>query len=129
MSVLFYCPDDGERYEKLKGEIERTVPVEEIETYRTKEELCQRLCKPRYTLAVGILCAPNQRAFSDIFSLRDLLDGLRIILILPDRKQDTISKAHKLRPRFLSYVDDGPTFVIAVLNKMLSNSHPGEYQE
>lgn len=129
MNVLFYSPGNGKRCEKLQREIEAVVAADELEIYRTKSALSKRLRKPKYNLVAGVLHTPTKKAFSDICSLHDLLDGLRMILILPDRKRDTIAKAHQLRPRFVSYVDENPTFVISVLNKMLSNSHLSEYQE
>lgn len=131
MTVLFYTPyagDTGKKCEKLRDEIESLVPVEEIEIYRTKAELSQRLHQPRYNLDVCILCAPNRKAFSDILSLRELLEDLLIILLLPDSKKDTITKGHTLRPRFLSYVDGNPDIITAVLKKMLTNYRHDEYE-
>ncbi|MCJ7779472.1 MAG: hypothetical protein MUQ27_01475, partial [Acidimicrobiia bacterium] len=48
--------------------------------------------------------------------IRDLLDRIRIILILPDRNKDTINKGHTLFPRFLTYVDGNFDWVTAVLH-------------
>lgn len=122
MSVLFYYPGFGEKYDRLIGEVERIVPVDELETYRTREALCQRLHKPRYDVVVGMLCAPSQQAFAEILSLRDLLDNLRIILLLPDDEKETTSRGFSLYPRYLGYIDKDPADVIAVLDNMISNN-------
>ena len=56
-----------------------------------------------------------------ILTLQDLLSDIRIILILPDRTPNTISKAHKLAPRFLTYLDSDFGEIKAVLHKMLKS--------
>lgn len=58
--------------------------------------------------------------------MQDLLKDIRTILVLPDRSKDTVGKAFKLLPRFLTYTDEGVGMVTAVLKKMLSNCHPVE---
>ncbi|MGA2735036.1 MAG: hypothetical protein ABSG35_20860, partial [Syntrophobacteraceae bacterium] len=49
---------------------------------------------------------------------RDFLTSVRVILVLPDCEQETISKGHYLKPRFLT-TDWNSEEVIAVLAKML----------
>jgi hypothetical protein len=54
-----------------------------------------------------------------LFSIRDLFDDIPMILILPDRKRDTISKGQKLYPRFATYMDGNFSDLALVLAKML----------
>ena len=68
---------------------------------------------------MAVLLAASKGQLSELLSLRELLNDVRIILILPDRGRETISQGHLLRPRFLSYADGDLTDVIAVLSKML----------
>ena len=56
----------------------------------------------------------------DVLSIRHLFDNIKIVLILPDRKNETIVIGHKLRPRFLSYTDGDFKDIAAVLKKMLT---------
>ena len=58
-----------------------------------------------------------------IYALKDLFDGIRKIIILPDGEQVTISLAHKLYPRFLSYIDSDFSDVAAVLKKMATSAN------
>lgn len=104
---------------QLQRVVEELVPKEKIEICRTIDSLTRRLRRPRYNLALAVLLAANREDLLDLLSIRDLLDGIRIILLLPDRDMDTIAKGHTLRPRFLTYADSDFLDVAAVLRKML----------
>jgi hypothetical protein len=124
VSVLFYSKATkgaGKRGQKI---IEAQVPGEQIEIYRTIERLSNRLHQPTYNLDITILLAASKVDLFDLLSIQDLLTDIRIILILPDRESDTISKGHKLYPRFVSYADGDLKDVAAVLSKMLGNLYP-----
>jgi hypothetical protein len=51
--------------------------------------------------------------------MRHLLQDVRTILILPDRRAETIATGHNLQPRFLGCLDDDAEEIAAVLKKML----------
>jgi hypothetical protein len=119
MSVLLYAPVSRLIKDKFQNEIEKFVPAEEIEIYRTKEELSNRLRLPEKDITVAVLIATNKKDFRGILSLRELLRDLRIILLLPNREKDTIAEGHSLRPRFLGYADSDLMFIVPVLKKML----------
>jgi hypothetical protein len=55
----------------------------------------------------------------DILTLQHLLRDVRIILILPDDDDDTLAKGHALRPRFLSYREEGFADIADVLSRMI----------
>ena len=122
MSVLLYAPVLEPIRKKVESEIEKLVPAVEIETYQTKEALSSRLRGPGENITIAVLIATNKKKFMEILSLRELLGDLRIILLLPDREEDTIHKGHALRPRFLGYADSDLTMLAPVLKKMLGNA-------
>ena len=72
-------------------------------------------------LNIAVLEANSMDELKDLVSLHDLFLDIRIILILPDRERETISNAHKLRPRFLAYADSDFESVKVVLKKMLGD--------
>jgi len=47
----------------------------------------------------------SQNELMELMPVRDLLLRIPIILILPDHEQETITKGHSLRPRYLTYID------------------------
>ena len=119
MSLLFYATIRVEAEKRLYCTIERVVPKEKIEIYRSIGSLALRLGQPLDTSTIIIILAVNREELLNIFSIRDLLTDIRLILIIPDREKETLSKAHSLSPRFLSYIDDDFTDIVAVLDKML----------
>ena len=100
--------------------IEDVVPNENTEIYNTIDTLGQRLSRPSYNISIAVLLISSREELRDVLSIRHLFDNIKTILILPDRKNETIVMGHKLRPRFLSYTDGDFKDVAAVLKKMLT---------
>ncbi len=124
MSVLFYSTATKGAGKLVKKIIETQVPGEQIEIYRMIERLSNRLHRPRGDLIISVLLAASKEDLLDLLSIYDLLIDIRIILILPDSESDTITKGHKLYPRFVGYADGDLKDVAAVLSKMLGNLYP-----
>ena len=121
-ALLFYKSGKNRSQERLLKAIRMVVKREKLEIYRTMNKLMQRLRQPKNDLEIAILFAESDQTIEEIFAIRDYLDGLRIILILPNREADMISKARMLYPRFLDYVDSDFSDVCAVLEKMIANT-------
>jgi predicted nucleotidyltransferase len=129
MKVLFYTTQSDWTAEQLQSVIETLVLKDQLEMYRTFDSLSRRLCQPSNNLDIAVLTAANREDLLKILSLSNLLSDIRIILILPDSKPDTISKAHTLRPRFLTYLDSDFGEVKSVLSKMLDNLTKMEFRK
>ena len=95
------------------------VPKSQMEKCTTLADLTRRLRQPQNNIGIALLTAKTKQDLEDLVALRELLSDIRVILILPDRDHDTISKAHALYPRFLTYIDRDFDEVKAVLSKML----------
>jgi len=87
--------------------------------YRSIEELAHGLHRLYDHDTIVLLRARDREELLRIVSLRDLLQGLRVILLLPDREEETISLAHRLRPRFLSNSESDFSDTMSVLQKMI----------
>ena len=118
--VLFYIPYDAGAKRFIKRSSELFTLSASGEICRTIESLSSRLIHIGSNPDIAVLFATTQKELSNIYSIRHLLADIRIILILPDRKQSTVSKGHKLYPRFLSYIDGNFKDITAVLEKMLT---------
>ncbi len=117
--LLLYSKDsDGNGYELL-ALLEKLVQKEEIEIYRSIEELQVRLHKPHHDIIVLILQISNNKELESITSIQPLLNDIKIILILTDRKADTIAAGHNLRPRFLTHMNNDLNELKDVLTKMI----------
>jgi hypothetical protein len=80
-------------------------PAHQVTIYSNLEDFKRRLHQPREQLKFVVLKTLCKVELESIILLRDLLSDLRLILILPDHDEATVSLAHRLQPRFLSYAD------------------------
>ena len=123
MKILFYSANRDRITEDLWGVVKECVPQQNLAVSRTFAGLTRKLRQPNNNIGIAVLITTNRQQFRDIVSLGDLLSDIRVILVLPDRKGDTISKAHNLGPRFLTYLDNNSKEIKAVLSKMLENQN------
>jgi hypothetical protein len=128
MDLLFFARKNGVT-EQLQRMIQTLVVKDRLETYESFEELYKRLHQPKNDFQIAVLTATTDQELEDILTLQELLSDIRIVLILPDRTPNTISKAHKLAPRFLTCLDSDFGEVKAVLHKMLIRLHSNQIKE
>ena len=121
VKMLFYATQSIWVIEQLQGLIEALVPQDQFEMHRSFDSLSRRLYQSSYDIDIVVLTASNKKELYQILTLREPLSDIRIILILPDSKSDTISKAHTLGPRYLTYLDSDFNEIKGVLRKMLKN--------
>jgi hypothetical protein len=119
MNVLFYGSEKDKSIKELCNVVFKSVPKSKTEKCTTLTDLTRRLRQPQNNVGIALLTAKTKQDLEDLVALRELLADIRVILILPDRDHDTISKAHALYPRFLTYIDRDFDEVKAVLSKML----------
>jgi hypothetical protein len=119
MNLLLYTTAAEGIGARLQRTIETLVPKEKLEVSWTLDRLSCRLRQPKDDFTIAVLLAASRNDLADILSIHDLLCDIRIILILPDRENDTIAWGHSLQPRYLSYIDSDFTDVAAVLGKMM----------
>jgi len=72
--------------------------------------------------SIAVLSASNREELQRMQLLRELLTEIYVILVIPDRKKNTLELAHLLLPRFLSQKKDNFIDLGKVLNKMYINS-------
>jgi hypothetical protein len=105
---------------KLQEVVTNVLPGSYVDTYHTISGFSERLRKPALNFPIVILLAMNREDLENIVAIQNLLFDSRIVLILPDREEDTMALGHTLRPRFVSYRDSSFRDVGAVLNKMIN---------
>jgi hypothetical protein len=105
--------------EKLFQFIQSMTPAQETEIYDSIDQFSQRLRQPRGELTVAVIIANSKEDLLNLLFIRNLLQNIRIILVLPDREEETIEKGHRLYPRFVSFLDGNLEEVAVVLNNVL----------
>jgi hypothetical protein len=87
--------------------------------HRTLESFSSDLSTFRGGEVVVIVIAASKEELAGILSLRDLLVNRRVLLVLPDLDEETVSRGHALRPRFVSHLNGDLNEVAAVLQKIV----------
>jgi len=126
LDLIFYSTDAKESGDRLWEVNQSLGSAHKGEFYRTLQTLSQKLRKPRIGQIIAVLLTASRKDLLDILSIRDLLERARIILILPDRNEDTIKNGLTLVPRFFTYTDSDFSIITAILKKMLSADYAGK---
>ncbi|WP_148214657.1 hypothetical protein [Desulforapulum autotrophicum] len=106
----------GANFKKRMEQNFKGLRIEILQTINTFKTRLKQISI--YDKEIFILLADSQNRLKELSSLIDLLDGKRIILILPDDSDATTSAAHHFYPRYFTYVNDTYNDLCAVLIKM-----------
>ena len=117
--ILYEKARDGIT-EQLKGMMKSLIAEDRMEVYRTITILSKRLSRPIDGWGIMVLVAADRNDLLDIFSIRKLFGSIHIIIILPDREDESVRMGYQLRPRFLTYMNGELSEVYSVLRKMLN---------
>lgn len=117
--MMLYSSSKSPLVLRLQDIMETRVKDRNLLFCHTFSDLFHRLHKPHLDLKLVVLIASNTDELHEILSLKNFLVDLRVVLILPDRDQKTVAKAHILSPRFLAYTDSDFEQVEAVIEKMV----------
>ena len=121
MRVIFFLPESISADERFQNLVELVNSQAEAVVTRTIDDLTHNLRQPKHDLAFAVLFPGSKSELSDLLKMKDLLQDVRIVLILPDRDGDTTMMGHKLYPRFLTDIEDKSNTLELVINKMLDN--------
>lgn len=90
-----------------------------LELIHTLPVLKQRLIQLPKTIDAGVLIAGDETQLGELVGMQDFLDGIPLILIIPDFDKETVAKAAKLYPSFICTLDSDWEVVAAVLDRIL----------
>lgn len=119
-NIIVYSNGKNGIWSKLREVVEAVSPSVTVETFRSISDLSARLHKPAFNSPIVVLLAMNREDLENIVAIQDLLFDSRIVLILPDKEDDTMALGHTMRPRFVSCRDSSFSDIAAVLNKMIN---------
>ena len=123
VSLIVYM-SYGNCNEKMWNFIQTQSWYGQVEIYYTLEKFYQRLTQSGSSNAVTVLLIASRHELQNIVQYADLLCDQKIILVLPDRAQDTLSMGHALYPRYISYTDSDLQDVTSVLRKLITRNQP-----
>ena len=122
MKVLFYSSDEKGGGLKVQDLVTAKIPRECLEIYRSIRELSNRLRYRSQDVAAAVLVATGTEDLKSLVSIRNLLENIRNILILPNSDQRNISLGHSLYPRFIGFADGSLDDIAAVINNVFGNA-------
>ena len=120
--ILFVHKNASPKGDSFKSVIDQNFKSLKIEIFNTLETFKSRLKQISiYHKEIHILFVDSKNRLEKLTELIDLLEDKRIILILPDDSEPTISMAHKFFPRFFTYINDPYDNLCGVINKMMNS--------
>lgn len=122
MYVLFYAPSRNQAGNRLKETLDEIFPQGGVETHRLLSGLMMALRSLSADLEVVVLMPGSLLELSELYPVFDELLDVRLVLVLPDEKAETIAMAHRLRPRFITYADGDYAALRQVLQKILAKT-------
>jgi len=122
--ILFIHQDASQQGKGLQKKMAQYFGKNTIQVVHTFNALRHILKQPSdYDQDVYVLLAESPGRLHELFCLFDLLDGRRIVLVLPDDAKTTVSMAHRFYPRFFTYISTAYDNLCAVLYKMINQKH------
>ncbi len=118
MPLVIYSTKKERAEQSLLRVIGLLMPKEKTDMCHTIDDLASRLKQPVLGLRVAILFAMSSGELDALIEIRDLLEGVKVVLILPDTEPDTVARAHRLHPRFISDRQSDFVDVAAVVNRI-----------
>lgn len=121
MKILFYSIGRNNSTKNLEKDLLGCMPDISTGTVNSLKELSKNLCQPLNNIKVIVAAPGGHGELNGLIQMIPLLDNVKVILILPDRNQQTISLGTRLNASFLTYIDNDAKDIIAVLQKIQKN--------
>ncbi len=121
MAVIFFSRKRVKTGKRIKNLVKTALPAKCVKVCHTIESVSARLRHPGNP-SIMILLAGNREDLYQLFALRDLMNDIDIILLLPDNGKDTVAMGLKLYPRFVGYLNEDLLELPLVLKKMTTKT-------
>ena len=115
MNLILYTKKTAPSGAQLRLVFESLVSRDAMEMFHSIEGLRNRLLRTTYNDGIVVLIADSREELSELLPILHLFRKVRIVLVLPDRKPETIKIGYQLEPRFLSFIDQGFTEALSVV--------------
>jgi hypothetical protein len=122
MNLFFLIGDKGDRGGRFLEDVIPLIPKDRLEVFLGFTGFAERLRKPRDPFGALVLLGPSHEDLRRVISLRDFLKDTKVLLVLGDQNEETISLAHKILPTYISYLDNGTSGVVSVLKQLMKDA-------
>jgi hypothetical protein len=119
MQIIYYYSKANETGNKLLLMLENLDDQIKINTYRDWKIFKEELMDPKFNDSIMIVLISRKEELLNALSIRDRIHEYKLMLILPDNNEETVSLGHSLRPNFIAYDKVELRDIEIVLKKML----------
>lgn len=121
MNILLYMPPGSDPENRFIKLISESVLSNHIQIYNRIEDISKRLATPTKDIVLAVFLIRDAKEISQFVSMGPVLSELRIILVLPDRKKQTLDQAYKLFPRYVCTINDSFDELSLIVKKITKN--------
>ncbi len=100
MVVLLFSSDMRGEERRLRDVIFRT--GHKVEVYRSLERLYMRFQRPRGDVCLMLFVIGKEEVLNHLILLKDQMYDIPVVIVLPEADKKTMTKAHKLYPRYVT---------------------------
>jgi len=125
MEMFLYKPAEDRASDKVEDVVKGLSDGSRVEVFGRIDNLKERLKKPVDGDGLAVLIAPQKDDLLDLVSINYLLEKVRNVLVIADRSEEAVSMAHRLKPRYLAYMDSELDTLSAVIGKMTGRGNGG----
>jgi hypothetical protein len=119
MEILFYYSLADETGKDILQMMENMSNQVRVRLFRNWKIFSEELKGPRTEKTIAVVLISQREELLNVVSIRDLIHEFRLVLILPDSDENTVSLGHSLRPNFIAYRMGDLRELEIVLKKML----------
>ena len=105
MRLLVYAREGGGAARRLETEVRGLGSCALVNWSRDLEHLCRLLRTIRHADTIGLILAFDSSELDALLQMKDLFRDIPLVVILPDRDAETVSKGYGLAPRYLDFLD------------------------
>jgi hypothetical protein len=118
MNLFFLMARPSGRGEELLNAAAPFASGGRLEVFYDFEGFAARMRRPKDSPSVAFIWDPTGDDLRKLSPLKDLLAGVRTVLILHDQSKETIAFAHRLLPAYIAYIDDAIPDIVSVLGRL-----------
>lgn len=120
--VLFYINGSRKQQVLFEEKVVSIVPENRRLICRSLKELSASLHQSVAGGQICVILTESEQDLLSLFSIRDSLKLTRLILVLPDNSEMSVSLGHRFYPRFADSIGSGLSNTAAVLNRMFDQT-------
>ena len=124
VSILMYIPRDNDAGEQFLRQFNDFIEDGEVEVIRLLASFTSRLRRPLGSHDIAVLMPPDENSLEWLneLYLDNLMNNLRLVIILPEQRDELLKIAHCMFPRYLTDIHSDFSDVKAVLYNLLIHS-------